>query len=80
MLAPHLPRGAEAKKTLANLFATPGRVQVSAKAITVTLHPAAPRSELAAFDTFLERVNGHRLTLPSDQGRRPLRFAVAQLP
>lgn len=79
MLAPHLPRGAEAKKALANLFASPGRVQVSAKAITVTLHPAATRAELIAFEAFVKRVNGYRLSLPGDQERRPLRFAVAKV-
>lgn len=79
MLAPHLPRGAEAKKALANLFAAPGRVQVGAKAITVTLHPAGTGSELVAFDAFVRQLNGYRLCLPGDQERRALRFAVAQV-
>ena len=44
-LAPSLPRPAEAKKTLANLFAAPGRVRVTPRAIYIDLAPAASPAE-----------------------------------
>jgi hypothetical protein len=74
-----LPRPAEAKKTLANLFAAPGRIQVSAKTITVTLAPAGTRCELEAFAQTLRQVNEARLRLPADQQARSLRFRIAQI-
>lgn len=62
-LAPKLPRAAEAKKTLANLFAAPGDIRVGRKAITVCLSPAGTRHERKAFDELLDAVN--RLTTVS---------------
>lgn len=78
-LAPHLPRAAEAKKALANLFAAPGRVHVAEDAITVTLRPAGTPRELAAFSRFLATLHERRLTLPGDQQARPLRFRIHKL-
>jgi hypothetical protein len=75
-LAPHLPRPAEAKKTLANLLAAPGSIDVRRDAIHVVLAPAATRPELAAFEVLLVSVNATRLTLPGDRRRRPLRFQL----
>lgn len=77
-LAPHLPRAAEAKKALANLFAAPGRLDVSERAISVTLDPVGTRRERAAFERMLEAVNLRRLSLPGDPRRRPVRFCVSQ--
>lgn len=78
-LGVHLPRPAEAKKTLANLLAAPGRIHVSPKTITVTLQPAGTRREQRAFAAMLAQVNQARLRLPADQEARPLRFAVAPI-
>ena len=76
LLAPHLPKPAEAKRALANIFAAPGSVHVSDTRITVALQPAGTKSELRAFDTFLGRCNRLRLVLPGDPARRPLRFRL----
>jgi hypothetical protein len=78
MLAPCLPRAAEAKKTLANLFAAPGRVHVGPKAITITLSPAGTARETQAFGKLAANLTRHRLTLPGDQAARPLRVRIAQ--
>jgi hypothetical protein len=75
-LAPALPRGAEAKKVLANVFAAPGRVAVGDKAITLTLQPAANSSEREALESLFKRVNELNLCLPGDQRERPLRFSL----
>lgn len=56
-LAPHLTKPAEAKRALRNLFAAPGRVRVSARAITIDLMPADTSSELAAFERLFVTVN-----------------------
>jgi hypothetical protein len=64
-LAPYLPRAAEAKKALANLFSAPGRMNVSKRAISVTLDPVGTRRERTAFERFLEGVDP-RLSLPGD--------------
>lgn len=73
-LAPHLPRATEAKKTLANLFAAPGRVRVGLRTISVDLAPAATALERAAFQTLLASLNREKLSLPGDERRRRLRF------
>lgn len=77
LLAPHLPRPTEAKKVLANLFASPGDVRVTSRQITVTLKPAATASERRAIDSFLSGINSAHLALPGDQRSRPLRFHQA---
>lgn len=79
MLAPKLPRAAEAKKTLANLFAAPGDIKVGPKAINVCLYPAGTRPERRAFDELLSAVNRLKLTMPGDQQARPLRFSAARI-
>lgn len=76
-LAAELPNPAEAKKTLANLFAAPGRVVVSDSSITVHLAPAATAMERHAFAVLLMEVNHWQLSLPADPvPRRQLRFQV----
>lgn len=74
VLAPHLPRAAEAKKTLANLFAAPARIRVGLRTIDVDLAPAATDLERKAFAELLDAVNHEKLTLPGDERRRRLRF------
>jgi hypothetical protein len=76
MLAPALPRPAEAKKTLANLFGAPGDVRVCDDAIHVILRPAASHAERLAFNSMLAELNRHKLTLPGDARQRGLRFRV----
>ena len=76
MLAPELPRAAEAKKTLANLFAAPGDVRVRDQAIHVVLQPAASPAERLAFNSMLTQLDRHKLILPGDPRQRPLRFRV----
>jgi hypothetical protein len=73
-LAPHLPRAAEAKKTLANLFVAPGRVHVGARTIRIDLAPAGTTSEHRAFAALFAAVNRADLILPGDSNRRMLRF------
>ena len=73
-LAPHLPRATEAKKTLANLFAAPGRIRVGLRTIAVDLAPAATALEQAAFQTLLATLNREKLSLPGDERRRRISF------
>jgi hypothetical protein len=79
MIAPHLRRPKEAKKVIANLFAAPGRVEVTPREIRVRLAPAANRSERAAMRRLLAEVNVLQLTLPRDVRQRPLRFELQPL-
>ena len=74
MLRPLLPRADEAKKTVANLFAAPGRVDVDGAAVRVDLAPAGTGPEQAAFSKLFAQVDAARLTLPGDPRRRRLRF------
>ena len=74
VLAPHLSKPAEAKKALANLFAAPGSISVTNRAITVSLAPAGRKDELLAFCSLFDVVNGWKLTLPGDSQQRPLCF------
>jgi hypothetical protein len=78
MLAPLLPRGAEAKKTLANLFASPGAIKTGRNAIHVQLDPAGNRPERRALEALLVEVNRLKLSMPGDQQARPLSFTLAQ--
>ena len=73
-LAPHLPRAAEAKKTLANLLVAPGRVEVGARTISIDLAPAGTAPEHRAFGQLYRIVNSANLRLPGDPARRVLRF------
>jgi hypothetical protein len=77
LLAPHLPKPREAKKTLQNLLSAPGTVAYRATSIGVRLRPAATPAERMAFAVLLRGVNARRLTLPGDPQRRALRFSVA---
>ena len=78
-LACHIPRAAEAKKTLANLLAAPGHIRAGKRTIDICLLPAGSGPEQRAFADFLAVVNHWRLTLPGDQRNRPLRFRTAEL-
>ena len=77
LLAPHLARPTEAKKVLANIFASPGDIHVSERQLTVTLSPAANASERRAIDALFDELNSARLSLPGDQRARQLRFRQA---
>jgi hypothetical protein len=79
-LALHLPRAAEAKKALANLFAAPGDIRVGRRTIAVCLSPAGTRPEQRAFSALLDVVNRWKLTLPGDQRNRQLRFRTSGTP
>ena len=74
MLAAHLPKPREAKRTLATIFRSPGRVRVGLTTISVDLAPPATRSEGIAIAAFLRAVSTLDLTLPGDPNRRRLRF------
>lgn len=74
MLAPHLPRAAEAKKSLATLFAAPGYVSQGAHSITVVLDPAGTTSERMAYDRLYAKANTAALSLPGDPRHRRLVF------
>ena len=76
IIAPALKRPREAKKVIANVFAAPGRVDVTTSEIRVRLSPAANRSEHAALQRLLADITARRLTLPGDVRRRPLRFEL----
>jgi transposase len=75
-LAPHLDRPREVKKVLATLFAAPGSVRVSSRAVTVGLMPAASESERDAIRAFLRDVTRRRLSLPGDPDGRRLRWVL----
>jgi transposase len=76
LLAPHLRKPREAKKTLGNLLAAPGDVSAGKRAVSVTLAPAASVSERNAFEALLDEINRRRLTLPGDPNRRRLVFRL----
>ncbi|HEX9241685.1 MAG TPA: hypothetical protein VF875_04515, partial [Anaeromyxobacter sp.] len=75
-LARHLDRPREAKKLLATLFAAPGTVRISSRAVTVHLTPAASDSERVALRSFLHDVTRMKLVLPGDPDRRRLRWVL----
>jgi len=74
IVAPNLSKPDEAKKVVANLLAAPGRVEVAADHIKVSLAPAANRTERVAIAELLAVANSWTLTLPGDLRGRPLRF------
>jgi transposase len=76
MLAPYLDRPREVKKLLATLFAAPGTVRLSSRAVTVRLMPAATEPERNAIAAFLRAVTRLRLSLPGDPDRRRLRWVL----
>jgi hypothetical protein len=73
-LAPHMKRPNEAKKLLANIFASPGQVSVHATGITVALDCAANADERTAIAALLSEITAAKLTLPGDPAKRPLTF------
>ena len=76
MIAPYLHKPAEAKKVVANVFAAPGRVEISNDEIRVRLAPAANRTEREAIANLLAQLTAMQLTLPRDRRSRSLRFEV----
>jgi hypothetical protein len=64
------------KKTLATIFAAPGRVRAERDVLTVDLAPAGSSPERAAFGEFFAKVNAAGLRLPDDAGGHQLRFGV----
>lgn len=76
ILAGHLPRPAEAKKTLANLLLAPGSIQVNASNIVIRLLPAGTKREIQAMVLLAEECNEWRMLMPGDRKRRPIRFEV----
>ncbi|MBC8425637.1 helix-turn-helix domain-containing protein [bacterium] len=76
LLAPNLPRPAEAKMVLANLARAPAEVRVGRRSITVTLAPAGTDAERSAFEGLLERLSARKLSLPRDSQRRALVFRL----
>jgi hypothetical protein len=76
IIAPALKRPREAKKVIANVFAAPGRVDVTTSEIRVRLCPAANHSEHAAIRRLLAEITARKLTLPGDDRNRPLRFEL----
>ncbi len=77
LLAPHLRKPSEAKKTLANLLAAPGVVRATDTCISVSLQPPGTARERRAFQALLKAVNARRLKLPGDPSGRSLRFRIA---
>jgi hypothetical protein len=75
-LARYLDRPREAKKLLATLFAAPGTVRISPRAVTVHLMPAASASERLVLRAFLHDVTRMKLVLPGDPDRRRLRWVL----
>ena len=76
LLASHLDRPREAKKTLANLFAAPGTVHLASSSATVRLMPAATAPERAALSALLQDIGHLNLTLPGDPHRLNLRWML----
>ena len=74
LIAPQLDKPAEAKKLLATIFASPGRLRVGPRSISVQLAPAASRAERRAFASLLRTASAMRLALPGDA--RPLSFRL----
>ena len=74
LLARYMKKPREAKKLLANVLRSPGRLRVNPSSITVELAPASTRAEARAISNFLRVVSGLGLTLPGDERRRRLRF------
>jgi hypothetical protein len=76
LLAAHLPRPAEAKQVLLNVFKAPGSVRVARESITVRIEPAGTKAELHAISHLLAACTDWKLTLPGDVHARPIRFEL----
>lgn len=76
MLAPRLPKPAEAKKLLAAVFRAPGSVRVGSRTIGVKLDVAANDVERDALDAVCRQLDLLGLTLPGDSQGRTLRFRL----
>jgi hypothetical protein len=75
-LVKHLPKPAEAKRVLQNVFTSPGHVRVGERTITVELMPAVTRSEYLALQALFASLDERQLTLPGDPRARALRFRL----
>jgi hypothetical protein len=73
-LAEHMRKPAEAKKLLANIFASPGNLRVSEKVVTLHLKIAARKDERQAIAHLFHTINSRNLSLPGDLKYRSLRF------
>ena len=73
-LAEHMLKPAEAKKLLANIFASPGDLRVGKKTVTLHLKIAARKDEREAINKLFHTINARSLSLPGDPKSRPLRF------
>lgn len=76
LLTKHLDRPREAKKLLATLFAAPGTIHVSSRAVTVRLMPAANEAERTALRSFLADIARRSFSLPGDPDHRRLAWAL----
>ena len=76
MLAEHLPRAAEAKRVIQNIFKASGSVTVNQEKITISLDPSGNCSELRAIRQLLKEVNELGLTHPGDPRCRRLSFTL----
>jgi transposase-like protein len=74
LLARYMTKPREAKKLLANILRSPGRLRVNQTSITIEVAPASTRTEAKAIDSFLRVVSRLGLTLPGDDRGRKLRF------
>jgi len=74
LLAAAMRRPREAKRLLANILRSPGRVRVGTTSVAIELAPAATRAEGLAIASFLSDVSTLHLTLPGDPHCRTLRF------
>ena len=77
-IAPFLNKKAEAKKTLSNLFSSPGDIRVNRRTITIAVDITGRKSEIYAFSELFKVVNQWKLTLPGDGEKHLLRFVAKQ--
>lgn len=79
MLAPELPKPAEAKKLLAAVFAAPGNVRVGVRHVAIELDVAATEEERAALAVLANRLGELCLGLDGEVGGRRLRFGFTAM-
>jgi len=76
ILAPSLPRPAEAKRVIQNLLLAPGSIHQGVEHVTVSIQPAGTRQELTAIAKLLGECTSWKLMMPDDPRARPLRFKL----
>ncbi|MFI5297140.1 MAG: putative transposase [Polyangiales bacterium] len=79
MIAPTLPKPAEAKRLLRTIFNAPGRLTVGVQTLTLHLDVAATPAERDALEVFATAFEARRLALPGGRTRKTLRvrFTIA---